>query len=670
MEINMEPVYTSINNHSNDSFISRLRSKKFLTPFLVILILLGTLFTIQQVQKQQEVRKGAYANGANLTISASDTTPNVGDTITLTLNVVSNTIPLTGIEAHLNIPEDTFQVLNFDASGSTFSGTIKYGPVRRNNDYNFVRTNDPETPSSGSGKIAVITMKVLRAGTFTVNYLPLTQITGKDLPNENVIDTVSDAVITVAAPADPKVTLDFNPLQSDVAVGSTFTVDAMLDPKGLNVTAAQLNFAYPSTTLKLVRIEKGDMMEAILRDPEINNTNGTATISLGSDPNVVPTTKGVVAKLTFQALQLQAQPVQVLYSSTTKVTAMGKEESVLGTTTPYSVTVSQNPAPTVTPTLTPTLSVKRFVGSYEDKDGNPLTIPGLKVVLKNTDTGAIVGESVSSPNWEFTNLTSNNYQLIATPIANYTITHDVCFGCVKENVFHNGNNPSMSFGNRTYIGVTFKYTPNAIPTLSPTPTIGQPTISPTPTAVVIGTTLRLSLKMPTIGITIGEENTDPKRRDRSLWIQLLNATGQSVYTNDTNFINYIETTGRYTGTIGLPSTIPTGTYTVKVRFDNTLIKSLGTVTITAGGINTAPLASFFSGDIARDNTLDIFDYNVLVSCYGARAGTEFCGGNELIANLDDSKTIGAGGLDDPKLAVGSIDYNIMLTSFRDARDGD
>jgi len=171
--------------------------EKTVILFVLLVLAIAIPITLSLLDQQQDLRQqAAYTNGADLTVSASDTTPNVGDTITLTLNVVSATIPMTAIEGHLNLPQDTFQILNFDATGSTFSGSLKYGPVQRGNDYNFVRTNDPTTPSIGSGKVAIITAKVLRAGVFTVNYLPLTQITGKDLPNDNILDQVFPATIT------------------------------------------------------------------------------------------------------------------------------------------------------------------------------------------------------------------------------------------------------------------------------------------------------------------------------------------------------------------------------------------------------------------------------------------------------------------------------------------
>jgi len=59
-----------------------------------------------------------------------------------------------------------------------------------------------------------------------------------------------------------------------------------------------------------------------------------------------------------------------------------------------------------------------------------------------------------------------------------------------------------------------------------------------------------------------------------------------------------------------------GTYDVKVRFNNTLWKDLGIVTLSLGTISHPQEATLRLGDLNQDNVLDLSDYNMFISCYG------------------------------------------------------
>jgi hypothetical protein len=570
METNMESTPTT---NTNNSFLYRLQSKRYLTPVIVILVLLGTLLTIQQVQRQQEVRKGAFVEGAKLTMSSSATSVKVGEKVLVTLSLNSPKYAVTAIEAHIKIPMNTFRVTKLTTANTLFPTGLG-APFSNGDDYSFNRVNMKTYPDcdgpggacselieiKGTGTIAVLELEALQSTNSPValEWLPTTLVTAKDI-EQNIVDTTSGTSISVSSTTTAeKANLSFSSARTTYAVNETFTVDAMLDPQGLNVTGAELHFAYPNTVLQLVKVEKGTLMPTILREPVISA--GVASISVGSDPNNIPTTRGVAAKLTFRALQVQSQPVQVAYSNLTKVTAMGNEQSVVGTMQPFAVTVSAGgitPPPTSTPTTVPS----------------------------------------------------------ATP------------------------------------------TPTRVPTATPTPGTGGPTLTPTPTltAVPNSTVLTFSLKLPAIGVNSQTENVNPLSQIRSTQVQIISPSGTVVSDGFTglNFIN-----GRYIGGLGLNPTFETGVYTVKVRMSNTLIKSLGNITLTKSTSNNLPLATLIPGDLVTDNILDIFDYNVLVSCYGSRKGSEFCGGNEVISDLNDNG------------AVDGVDYNVLLTSFRDARDGD
>jgi|GEM_PF-2583052 len=569
MEENLshKPHNTSAKSSLTDKLF---RMRKILALAVLLVVGIGTIVTIQQVQRQQDVRQqAAYPNGADLTVSASDTTPNVGDTITLTLGIVSNTIPMTAIEGHINLPTDTFQILNFDATGSTFSGSFKYGPVQRGNDYNFIRTNDPETPSIGSGKIAVITAKVLRAGAFTINYLPLTQVTGHNLPGENIINQMYGANLTITGTVNtptpspttsPKADLGLTSADTSYQVGEQFTVDATIDTNGLTATAAKLNIQFNGNDVEIVKdaqnkplIVGGPLLPVTVIDPTSGYNNGT--ISVGSTTGSPPNGTGVIAKITFKARRA-VSTTQIKYATTgNEVTVMQSSGNALGITTPLNLVLTAAPGVTTPPTATPTVTPTR------------------------------------------------------TP------------------------------------------TPTVTPTRTPTPTL----IQVTPPAVGAAQ-VRLSIKLRSIGRSAGD-NVSPTSDTRNVKVDIL-TPANSVVTSVNGTIAYNQVDGKFVGTISVPG-ITAGPYYAVIKVKGNMnqkiqVQLVPSSTLTMSTINPLP------GDINDDGKLDIFDYNILITCFGNRAASTLCGSRKAAANINDDV--------DPvtnAILIDSQDYNTLLTGFRD-----
>jgi hypothetical protein len=196
--------------------------------------------------------------------------------------------------------------------------------------------------------------------------------------------------------------------------------------------------------------------------------------------------------------------------------------------------------------------------------------------------------------------------------------------------------------------------PTPTPTQLPTPT---PTRMPTPTpTVTIGDTV-LSLNLLLHGIGKGGDsanptgggNANPLHPQRQVVVEVYNTQNQLVLTK-IGTVNFIPTTGNFTGSVNMEKVLVSGSYMVKVKSTQFLRRIIpGIQNITAGAINQLPQATLINGDIDGSNSLTILDYNILIGCYSDFLPAVSCTPeNKLRADLgDDGK-------------VNQFDYNLFL----------
>lgn len=118
--------------------------------------------------------------------------------------------------------------------------------------------------------------------------------------------------------------------------------------------------------------------------------------------------------------------------------------------------------------------------------------------------------------------------------------------------------------------------------------------------------------------------------------------------------------GNFTGTVDVVNSITSGTYDIKVKAAKYLRKLIRNVQITQDTTNRISQTTLVLGDINGDNRINISDYNILIDCFGERAGSQKCGNNNKdLADLDDNGR------------VDGVDYNLFLRSLSAGpRDGD
>lgn len=91
-----------------------------------------------------------------------------------------------------------------------------------------------------------------------------------------------------------------SPSSGTYSVGSTFDVSVLMDTKGQEVNALQMQLSFPPDLLQLVSPSAGSsIIEIYTTPPRFNNTTGNVEI-VGGIPNGINVNSGLVTKLTFR----------------------------------------------------------------------------------------------------------------------------------------------------------------------------------------------------------------------------------------------------------------------------------------------------------------------------------------------------------------------------------
>jgi hypothetical protein len=158
------------------------------------------------------------------------------------------------------------------------------------------------------------------------------------------------------------------------------------------------------------------------------------------------------------------------------------------------------------------------------------------------------------------------------------------------------------------------------PTNSPTPTstpVPTATLAPTATPIPGDTTLSLKVQLPGIGngpVNLGLNST-PIHPQRETTVEIFDNTNTKVKTVN-GIMTYNNSSSNYEGTFSLGPDFSTGSYSVKVKLTNTLLKLIpGIVQITKGASNqSSSTSTLITGDLNNDNTLGVFDWTFMIAC--------------------------------------------------------
>ncbi len=195
-------------------------------------------------------------------------------------------------------------------------------------------------------------------------------------------------------------------------------------------------------------------------------------------------------------------------------------------------------------------------------------------------------------------------------------TTTISFGALSQALSSGANDQA----NQNVLSTT---TP-AVITISGTGTItGTPSTAPIPT--VTGTAINFSLLLHGVG-SAGDNpnpgasdlsNKSPLHPQRNLIIQVADTNNQIVASSSAP-VTYDAASGMFLGAVGLPSTLASGNYSIKIQTDRYLRKLVpGIQQIVMGQATQIPPVQMIAGDTNNDNVLNVLDYNALLDCgYG------------------------------------------------------
>ena len=169
-------------------------------------------------------------------------------------------------------------------------------------------------------------------------------------------------------------------------------------------------------------------------------------------------------------------------------------------------------------------------------------------------------------------------------------------------------------------------------------------------------------------------NKSPLHQQRNLNMQIINANDEMVSETNT-LVSYVSGSGTFAGTVNLPTvpaTIPTGAYTIKLKSDRYLRRTIpGIQQLVANQTTTLPPLELIAGDTNNDNSLNVLDYNALLDCgYGELKPKTNGDQNSLFKSSTCQIHAPADNVDiDDNGVVNSADYNLFLRELT-VQDGD
>jgi hypothetical protein len=129
------------------------------------------------------------------------------------------------------------------------------------------------------------------------------------------------------AEAAPDASIYFEPASVSSSVGSSFDLVANINPGTNEVSSVELNITFDPAVLKLNSVTANAVaFPVVFAGPTIDNSAGTANLSLGIMPGATPTyIKATTAIATFNFTVLVASPgSQVSFAATSMAMAKGQ----------------------------------------------------------------------------------------------------------------------------------------------------------------------------------------------------------------------------------------------------------------------------------------------------------------------------------------------------------
>ncbi|HWY79070.1 MAG TPA: hypothetical protein VNW29_01805 [Candidatus Sulfotelmatobacter sp.] len=300
------------------------------------------------------------------------------------------------------------------------------------------------------------------------------------------------------------------------------------------------------------------------------------------------------------------------------------------------------------PASSPTAPIQTSIGStvdldlYVDPGTNAVTFVRYQITYDPTKIQIVAAHPIDLNNTVFTNVegpVSSNSGTISQSVSIGSDPTKVVTKRTKIGTLHfiaiggtNGGITTVSFGTISQAlssGATDQASQNVLSTVIPAILTISGTGSPNPTILplptVTGTALNFSLFLHGVG-SAGDNpnpsgnslsNKNPLHPQRALNVTVFNTSNQIVASSSSPVV-FDSGTGTFIGAVGLPQSVQSGNYSIKIQTDRYLRKLVpGIQQIVSGQMTQVTPVQMIAGDTNNDNVLNILDYNALLDCgYG------------------------------------------------------
>lgn len=417
-------------------------AKRLFAPLFVFVLLLGVFFTIQQVQRQQQLKSGAYPNGADLHLQAPTSNVHEGDTFTVDISMNTNEMNVSSADITVKYPSDTLEVQSIEVPNTYLMPYKNSQSIQAGRTQFFVNITNLSNPlaKQTTGLVATLRVRALKptasGSPARMEFDSATKVAAIGKQGTNVVNLMDPANIVVL-PAQQTASLSLQADKTTVQSGDEVTLNAFVNTNDLRVTIAQLHITYPADAFDFVSFTSGSFLPSVYQPA--TNTPGNATIGVSlADLNSLQSGTGTMAVLKLRAKQFSGA-ARIAYATDTKVAAAGARDRNVAGPNPGSVDITYGAAPTpTTPPPTPTFGLKTFrisakvpgIGTDPGDNTNPLhrTRPVEVVLLGKDGNSSTVNGTLTFDGVNF----SGNIDMTSTADGDYDAKIRIPFSLFKH----------------------------------------------------------------------------------------------------------------------------------------------------------------------------------------------------------------------------------------------
>ncbi|MBI1863649.1 hypothetical protein HYS03_00320 [Candidatus Woesebacteria bacterium] len=188
-------------------------NKRLIFSIIGILILVGGLVTVIFLASKQQLFKQKAAPATSLTLAPTSTTPAIGDSFDVGINIDTGANQVAGTELYVSFDSSKLKA-NSVSLGTFFVSPQVIGPTINNTNgtvFYSIYLPPGVVPKSGTGNLAVVNFTALANGAVAVNFTNDTIVVAVGEGGQNVLQNKNGATINVGEIAQASATPSATP---------------------------------------------------------------------------------------------------------------------------------------------------------------------------------------------------------------------------------------------------------------------------------------------------------------------------------------------------------------------------------------------------------------------------------------------------------------------------